>query len=221
MPRRTLGVVLIVAGALLLADVLLTLVWREPVSWLRHRSDQPRLERRLATVEDRGGLSPVAVRGADATTAMAQAAARLGSTARPGDPLGSLSIPRIGVRFVFVQGTAPGQLREGPGHYTRTQMPGAGGTVGLAGHRTTYAQPFRSIDALDPGDQIVLRMPYGRFSYRVMGTRIVDPSQVTVLARRASSGELLVLTACHPLFSAQQRIVVTARLVRALPRLHS
>jgi len=88
-------------------------------------------------------------------------------------------------------------------------MPGKGGTVGVAGHRTTYLAPFRKIDKLVRGDRIVLEMPYGEFGYRVEKTRIVSPTATEV--KRRVGYERLVLTACHPLYSAAQRIVVFAR----------
>jgi sortase A len=122
-------------------------------------------------------------------------------------------IPRIGAKFVFVKGTASPDLRKGPGHYLDTALPGQAGTVGIAGHRTTYLAPFRNVDDLDRGDQIELRMPYGTFGYTVAGTKIVSPRDVSVLRHR--SGDWLVLTACHPLYSAAKRIVVSARLTRA------
>ena len=59
-------------------------------------------------------------------------------------------------------------------------------------------------------------MPYGRFVYRVEGTRIVKPQDVSSL--RAIGRQRLVLTACHPLYSAAQRLVVIARLEQAAPR---
>ena len=56
-------------------------------------------------------------------------------------------------------------------------------------------------------------MPYGRFAYRIERTRIVAPTEVAVIERVAH--DRLVLTACHPLYSAAQRIVVFARLESA------
>jgi sortase A len=214
--RRVLGTALAALGALLLLDVALTLAWREPVTWLLDRGGQPRLERRLATLDARFGATMARDLPArlSAGARMDAAAHALARRSRPGDPLGRLSIPAIGVRFVVVQGTGSGDLRFGPGHYQATALPGEQGVFGLAGHRTTHLQPFRSIDALRPGDRIVMTMPYGRFIYRVEGTRIVAPSDVAVLTR-TGSGQRIVLTACHPLFSAAQRIVVSGRLVRA------
>ena len=85
--------------------------------------------------------------------------------------------------------------------------------MAIAGHRTTYGAPFRRIDQLERGDRIELRMPYGRFVYRVERTRIVPPTETSVTARVAY--DRLVLSACHPLYSAAKRIIVFARLERS------
>jgi sortase A len=82
--------------------------------------------------------------------------------------------------------------------------------VAIAGHRTTYLAPFRHIDELKPGDQIVLRMPYGEFTYIVQFHRIVLPTALWVT--KNVGYDRLVLSACNPLYSAAQRIVVFARL---------
>ena len=111
--------------------------------------------------------------------------------------------------------TAAETLRKGPAHYPDTALPGQGGTVAVAGHRTTYLAPFRSIDELRRGQPIVVTMPYGRFTYRVERARIVEPTALWVTRRAAH--ERLVLTACHPLYSAEQRIVVFARLTQSEP----
>ena len=95
-------------------------------------------------------------------------------------------------------------------------MPGLGGVVAVAGHRTTYLQPFRHIDRLQPGDSIILELPYGTFRYVVYAHRIVDDRDWSILRRRPF--EKLVLSACHPLHSASQRIVVFARLRTASAR---
>ena len=80
----------------------------------------------------------------------------------------------------------------------------------MAGHRTTYLAPFRNIDSLRKGDSILLQMPYGRFRYEVEGSIVVSPGNTRSL--RPVKHDRLVLTTCTPLFSAAQRLVVTARL---------
>jgi sortase A len=210
---RALSTVLIVAGAILLADAGVTLLWQEPVSAVYARVQQDRLADGLDRLE-RVPLEPAEERALekipDPRRRLAFRARALGRGAGPGDALGRLQIPAIGLSAVVVQGTGAGDLRSGPGHYADTPLPGQRGTVAIAGHRTTYGAPFRRVDELARGDRIELRMPYGRFAYRVERTRIVAPTQVDVVDRVAY--DRLVLTACHPLYSAAQRIVVFARL---------
>jgi sortase A len=210
--RRALGTALLIAGLLVLADVAVTMAWQEPVSALRGARAQHRLAGELRRLElaapVRGAAS--AARAA-APARLASAARNFGPTRRDGDAVAELRIPRIGLRAVVVRGTAPGDLREGPGLLDGTPLPGEHGTTAIAGHRTTYGAPFRHLDALRRGDAIAVRLPYGSFRYAVEATRIVDPGDLSVLRR--VHHDRLVLTACHPLFSAARRIVVLARLV--------
>jgi sortase A len=221
-PRRALRAfssILIVAGVLLLIDAATTLLWQEPVSAVYTQFQQGRLGDQLAELE-RAPLEPVEERALerieDPARRLAFRARALDRRLEDGDALGRLAIPDIGISEVVVQGTGAGDLRTGPGHYPQTSMPGERGTVAIAGHRTTYGAPFRKLDQLDPGDRIELAMPYGRFSYRVERTRIVPPTAVWVTDR--VDHDRLVLTACHPLYSASERIVVFARLDRSRPR---
>jgi sortase A len=203
--RRALGTALLVAGLLVLADVAVTMAWQEPVSALRGARAQHRLAGELRRVE-------LAAPAAPSTSARVRVAARaFGRSRRDGDAVAELRIPRIGLRAVVVRGATPGDLREGPGLLDGTPLPGEHGTTAIAGHRTTYGAPFRHLDALRPGDAIALRLPYGTFRYAVEATRIVDPGDLSVLRRVYH--DRLVLSACHPLFSAARRIVVLARLV--------
>ena len=215
---RPLSSVLIVAGALLLADAVATLVWQEPVSALYGRIQQGRLEDKLAALE-RAPLAAVdqrALSRLDGSRRLAFAARSLARRSRPGDPLGRIRIPSIGVSEVFVEGTGTADLRRGPGHYPATSLPGRRGTVAIAGHRTTYGAPFHDVDDLRRGGRIELTMPYGRFTYRVERTRIVEPTATEVV--EPAGYDRLVLSACHPLYSAAQRIIVFARLERAEAR---
>jgi sortase A len=211
---RTLGAALVVAGAILIADAGLTVVWQEPVSSVYAHRAQSRLEDQLARL-DREEARPVAVRTEDPARRLASAARALDRRTRPGRALGRIRIPAIGLDQVVVDGTDAASLRKGPGHYPSAPLPGAHGTVAIAGHRTTYGAPFRRIDRVRPGQTITVEMPYGRFAYRVERTRIVAPTATWVTQR--VSYDRLVLSACHPLYSAAERIVVFARLVRATP----
>jgi sortase A len=212
---RALSTVLIVAGALLLADAALTLLWQEPVSAVYGRIQQDKLEGQLKDLEKApiAAVDQRALRRLDASRRLAFAARSLKRRSQDGDPLGRLRIPEIGVSDVFVEGTEAPDLRRGPGHYPATPLPGQRGTVAIAGHRTTYGAPFHDVDKLRRGDRIELDMPYGRFTYRVERLKIVEPTAVDVTD--PVGYDRLVLSACHPLYSAAQRIIVFARLERA------
>jgi sortase A len=199
---------LIASGALALADAALTLAWQEPLSGLAAARAQHRLERELHAVPHSAARS-----GRRSPRAVRRLAGRANARARRGAALGRLELPRLGRSFVMVEGTDPASLRSGPGHYEDTSLPGEGGTVAVAGHRTTYLAPFRDLDELRPGDRIVAAMPYGRLVYEVERTRVLPAGALWV--KRPAGHERLVLTACHPLYSAAQRIVVFARLATA------
>jgi sortase A len=216
---RGLSTALIVSGTLLLADAGATLLWQEPVSAVYARLQQSELQGQLDRL-DRIKPTPVEERALkqlpDPKRRLAFAARSLDRRTHDGDAVGKILIDRIGLESVIVEGTDAGDLRAGPGHYPGTPLPGQRGTVGVAGHRTTYGAPFRKINQVKPGDEVVVVMPYGRFAYRVERTRIVPPTAIWVTQR--VSYDRLILSACHPLYSASKRIVVFARLIRSTPR---
>jgi len=215
---RGLSTVLIAAGALVLADAAATLLWQEPLTALQTSVRQHGLRGDLRRLEA-GGPTRLEARTlagvGDADRRIALLARSLQRRTAPGDAIGRLKIPRLGADFVMVKGAVPSDLRKGPGTFDDTPLPGVGGTTAIAGHRTTYLAPFRHLDDLGRGDRITVEMPYGTFTYRVQRTRIVSPDTLSLL--RDVGYDRLVLSACHPLFSAAQRIVVVARLTQVVP----
>ena len=201
---RALGTALVVVGLLVLADAAATLAWQEPLSALRAGRAQHHLAAQLRALE------LAAPRGPNHGARVAAAAGALARARHDGQAVAELRIARIGLRAIVVRGTTPADLRAGPGLIAGTPLPGQRGTTAIAGHRTTYGAPFRHLDALRRGDAITLRLPFASFRYRVEGRRIVDPGDLSVLRRVGH--DRLVLSACHPLFSAARRIVVLARL---------
>lgn len=136
-----------------------------------------------------------------------------------GEPIGNFSIPAIGVRrFWTVEGTGTAQLKRGAAHYPGTPLPGQAGNAAVAGHRTTYGAPLHNVEKLVPGDEILFETRQGTFRYEVRETKIVDDSAVEVVGPqnptpdKPEGEDLLTLTACHPKFSAEQRIIVVAEL---------
>jgi sortase A len=128
-----------------------------------------------------------------------------------GAPVGFLSIPRIGMSDdVIVEGVGTDQLRQGPGHYPGTPLPGQPGNVAIAGHRTTYAAPFYNLNELQAGDPITIQTVLGTFHYVVTQSTTVPPTDSAVLDSTGPSE--LTLTTCNPRYSATQRLIVVALL---------
>jgi sortase A len=213
-----LSTVLIAVGLLVLADAAATLLWQEPLTALQTKIRQRGLAKDLKKLEARG---PTAIERRvlsgidDQQRRIAFLARSLQRRTAPGDAIGRLRIPKLDADFVVVKGSDPADLRKGPGTFDDTPLPGVGGTSAIAGHRTTYFAPFRHIDRLKAGDRITVQMPYATFTYRVQRTRIVAPDTIKVV--RNVGYDRLVLSACHPLFSAAQRIVVVSRLTKVEP----
>ncbi|MEO8693243.1 MAG: class E sortase [Acidimicrobiales bacterium] len=138
-----------------------------------------------------------------------------------GAAIAHIRAPKIDLDKIVVEGVEVDDLRKGPGHYRSTPMPGQRGNAAIAGHRTTYGAPFNRIDELDPGDEISVSTLQGDFTYKVLpqtdesgdvsGHLIVSPNDVWVLDDMGDNR--LTLTACHPKYSANQRIIVQAVLV--------
>ncbi len=129
-----------------------------------------------------------------------------------GDPIARIEMPSLGTDHIVVAGIGVDELRLGPGHFPDTPLPGQLGNVAIAGHRTTYGQPFHDVDLLAPGDEIVLTTVTGRFVYLVDDISIVDPTEYAVVSTTDRTRARLTLTSCHPKWSAAKRIVVRAEL---------
>ena len=121
---RFVASVLMVSGVLMLSDAAATLLWQEPVSALLADREQGRLAEAFANPPERVvQRKPL-----------------------PGDAIGRIVLPTLDRDYFVVEGTKKADLRKGPGHYADTPLPGEPGTVAIAGQRTTYGAPFRTID---------------------------------------------------------------------------
>lgn len=208
-----LGRILIVAGLLVLGFVGYQL-WGTSIE-----SSQNQTDLRVSLAADMGKTNVKHLDTKDlVTTAEAVDPVTAPPMAAPpeGSPVGVISIPRIDVEWVIVEGVSRADLKKGPGHYPGTPLPGQAGNAAIAGHRTTYGAPFNRIDELVPGDEITVSTPQGAFTYVVIPAPgqqdqawyAVKPNQVEVL--NDFGDNRLTLTACHPKYSAKQRIIVNA-----------
>jgi sortase A len=137
----------------------------------------------------------------------------------PGDAVGRIQIPKIGVDKYVVEGTERDDLEQGPGHYIGSSQPGHPGNVAIAGHRTTYGAPFNRLDELGVGSDIYLTTVEGRFLYKVSEEPFpVSPYNNSVVQDYGDNR--LTLTTCNPKFSAAQRLIVVAKFVGKNPIEH-
>jgi sortase A len=198
------GRVLITAGVL----VLLFVVYQLWGTGIKEAQAQNKLEDEFAQVlEDTGQGDP----GTTTPSTTAPTATTTPPPAPPeGDAAAHIAIPKIGLDKIVVEGVSVADLKRGPGHYPGSPMPGQAGNAAIAGHRTTYGAPFNRLDELVPGDEILVTTRQGTFRYKMVQQQIVSPDQVEILDDYGDNR--LTLTACHPKYSARQRIVIIAEL---------
>jgi sortase A len=128
--------------------------------------------------------------------------------------IGRIEIARIGLDMPMYEGITLGTLDAGPGHWPGSAMPGQIGNVVVAGHRVSRSRPFRDIDQLQAGDEVVLTTADGRFVYLVDSTEVVEPQAIRVVAQTPAS--TATLFACHPPGSTEYRYVVHLTLAPAI-----
>ena len=210
---RAVGLSLCAAGALLLSFVAYQL-WGTALS--EHAAQghlRSEFERQLHGRTDGTATTSTPRRtsgSSDSDTFGSPAAGTAGDDVPDGDPVGFLTIPRLGMNDdVIVEGVDDADLRQGPGHYPGTPLPGQPGNAAIAGHRTTYAAPFYNLNELVPGDPIIVETLAGTFRYDVSETETVAPTDSAVLDDSSSTSEL-TLTTCTPRYSSAQRLVVVA-----------
>jgi len=236
--RRRLGTTMMVVGCVLIVYAGLVVFWRDPVTDLYAIYSQRQMGSKLHAEEQQyvglakqeqvvvaaaidappdPGAAPVS-NAEKASEKAIQTEYRLQKrfakqyARHLGTPIGRIKIPEMGLSTIFVEGTDRcSSLSKGPGRYGNTAFPGSGATVGIAGHRTTFSAPFRNIDSLKKGDTITLTMPYGTFTYRVRAHKVVKSNDWSII--KGVGHEQLVLSACHPLYSASHRYVIFADLV--------
>jgi sortase A len=120
--------------------------------------------------------------------------------------LGTIEIPKLDINETMFDGIRLTTLDKGPGHWPGTAMPGDIGNVVVAGHRVSHSKPFRHIERLVAGDEVIFTTEAGRFVYTVVSTEIVQPNAIYIIDQTAEKTGTLF--ACHPPGSTAQRIVV-------------
>jgi sortase A len=207
----TFGEVLITLGVLVLLFVAWQLWWTDVTANREQAIAVQTLERGFEHATGGGG-----------------ATSKLATPTRVplGDGFAIMRVPRFGASFArpVIQGTDHETLTKGLGHYVGSAMPGALGNFAVAGHRTTYGRPFSTIDKLRKGDVIVIETKTSYIVYAVDRHVIVTPGRVDVISPVPQhpgvtpTESWMTLTACHPMYSARERYVVFAKLLKTIPR---
>ncbi|GIG64287.1 class E sortase [Phytomonospora endophytica] len=144
----------------------------------------------------------------------------------PGDAMARLYIPKIKDKpWTIVEGTNWDDIKDAPGHYSKTQDPGEKGNFAVAGHNVPAI--FRSLYDLEEGDKMVVETGESFYVYEVTKTDIVDPYAVEVIApvpgkidskKKDAKAAMMTLTTCYPWYDNTSRWIVYGKLVDTLPR---
>lgn len=125
-----------------------------------------------------------------------------------GETAGILHVPKLDSELPIIEGTHEDELAQGVGHYGGTAYPTQDEQIVLSGHRDTV---FRRMGELELGDILTVELPYGKFSYEIVDTKIVDADDRTII--KPQGKEVLTVTTCYPfnfIGSAPDRYIITA-----------
>ncbi|WP_421381913.1 class D sortase [Bacillus salacetis] len=123
--------------------------------------------------------------------------------------LGIITIDKINVNLPILRGASQKNLKYGAGHLTGTVMPGRKGNSAIAAHRSReYGKNFNRLGEIQAGDVISVKTRGGSFQYEVTGTKIVKPSDLSVL--QESDGSILTLITCDTIDNPVNRLIVKA-----------
>lgn len=194
---------------------------------LGHRRSRRRVRRADADRGHRRDLRAAANEPADDGPGRCPAGAGTRATNYPRSPtgrtpgrhpivqIGEIRIPKIGLVHPVYEGVTLTVIDRGPGHWPGSAVPGQLGNTVFAGHRTTKSKPFRNLDLLVPGDEIIFSTKDETSTYLMTRQEIVSPKDVWIVDPTPDA--TVTLFACHAPGSARQRIVVRGALAATAP----
>ncbi len=100
--------------------------------------------------------------------------------------------------YIVLAGASGRTLAFGPGHISRTPLPGNGGNSVMAGHRNTH---FTILKDVKHGDEITVQTPSNKIHYRIINIVILDQSQTEIMQDYGL--DLLTLITCYPFDTLQ------------------
>jgi sortase A len=127
--------------------------------------------------------------------------------------MGIVSIPKIDINLMFVEGVTKQALKFAVGHMPGTAMPGEVGNCALAGHRSyTFGEYFNRLDEVEVGDEIQITRGKETYTYKVYESFLVEPTEVWV-TEPIENKKIVTLITCHPVVKATHRLIVRGELV--------
>ena len=140
-------------------------------------------------------------------------------------------IPKLDVETPIAEGVDKTTILDNGlvGHYTGDQETAfpwdSTGNFALAGHRNTHGEPFRYINKLVPGDQVIVETAYDYYIYTITSTLAqTSPTNVSVIepvppqSGFTGPGRYITLTTCTPEFTSTYRMAVWGKLTQDLPK---
>ncbi|MGI5456300.1 class E sortase [Streptomyces sp. CA-249302] len=150
----------------------------------------------------------------------------------PGQGFAILHIPKLDVVVPIAEGVSNKKVLDKGmvGHYSegalKTAMPSAKtGNFALAGHRNTHGEPFRYINRLKAGDEVVVETQDEYYVYKMTSMLpVTSPSNTSVIAPIpkgsgfTTAGRYITLTTCTPEYTSKYRLIVWGKMVEERPR---
>jgi sortase A len=203
-PTRRVGIVLVIIGAFVAGFIAYELAL---TGFIEHAAQRSMVNQITTTLP--ATLGPTTTAEGKVPTGSVQPGPH-DAPALDGAWIGTVQIPKISLVQVIVEGTSFDDLTKGPGHYSGTASLGSVGNSAIAGHRTTWGAPFRRLNELRLGDDIIVTNSRASYLYRVSSIQVVAPTATRVLAPSATP--TLTLTTCNPVYSATSRLVIGAQM---------
>ena len=126
----------------------------------------------------------------------------------------NLNIDTANIAGRVSEGTTSHAMLEGFWHFPTSVYPGQKGNSVVIGHRFQYLPPakntFFNLDKVKIGDNIKINQDEGTYTYIVTDIQIVEPNDVSILQK--TDDYRLTLITCTPLWTSEQRLVITAKL---------
>lgn len=123
--------------------------------------------------------------------------------------VGTISIPAIQLNEMKMYlGYSDPTYDKGVGLWPGAPKPGEAGNVVLGGHRTSGPKPFRRVDELKAGDEVIVTTSDGKFVYIVEGVGVYPTNEAAGVVLAQTTSAKMTMFACHPPGKVTHRIVV-------------